>query len=46
VALKYHDQLMRLQRLQMAMKLAKELPDDNDKQNAMGRIIDKLTDPT
>jgi hypothetical protein len=46
VALKYHDQLMRLQRLQMAMKLAKELPDDNDKQSAIGRIIDKLTDAT
>jgi hypothetical protein len=43
VALKYHDQLMRLQRLQLAMKLAKELPDDQDKLSAMARIIDRLT---
>jgi hypothetical protein len=44
VALKYHDQLMRLQRLQLAMKLAKELPDDQERQSAMARIIDKLTE--
>ena len=44
VALKYHDQLMRLQRLQLAMKIAKELPDDQDKLSAMARIIDKLTE--
>ena len=44
VALKYHDQLMRLQRLQLAMKLAKELPDDQERQNAIARIIDKLTE--
>ena len=44
VALKYHDQLMKLQRLQMAMRLAKGLSDENDKKIAVGKIIDKLTD--
>ena len=44
IALKYHDQLMRLQRLDMAMRLANRIDNEADKKNAVGRIIDKLTE--